>query len=589
MYLILDNKGPWETFHILTGSETGKSSGLADAEAIEVFVRGYPYDRESGKWLSAGDIPGLYGGKGASLADRIEGSFTILILDRPQKRCLVIVDPYKIYTLFYGRPDKGRIVISDSVGEIAGRMPGPLIDETGILEFANFGFVLGDRTLIDGVRSFRAASVHTINDRLEIGDRPYWNILGGAGSASAGDLACAFDTHISRGLSLEKRISMPLTGGLDSRTVLSACMKDKDRLHCYTHGRRGSDDVEISEKIARKFGISWDFYEIGGGIAENIPALADSMTGPCNGLLNVVTSSHFLSSYRRESGRGDIFFSGIGGELLRSYYLHSGAGACKSPEDFAVALRHRIRIYPEPGVFAGMSGADAGGCLDGAILAELSRYGTEDIQKLSECFYLENRVGNFTALSMRLVGEYFALFNPFLERDMLQLVPALPAREKRGIGLQKRIILRNCPELGAILMDRARILSGGKAMHGFAYLARRSLVLARIHANKISRRPLFNFSFTDYPAWLKKYHRDYVLDLLDHDNMLMRGMLRKNELERLRTRFLAADGGLCPLLTNIMSAELFLRHLAAKPGPGPGGGESGGSPSVRSGFTAAGE
>jgi len=569
MYLILDKNSPWEAFHITAGAEAGKPFDLAATEALEVFVYGYPYGRKNGKWSGADDILGLYAGIGGSLADGIEGSFTILILDRPQRKCLVIVDPYKIFTLFYGRPGKGRIVISDSVAEIAGRMPALGIDETGILEFTNFGFLLGDRTIIDGVRSFKAASVHTINDHLEIEDKPYWMILESVPqSASAGDLADAFGAHILKGLSLEKRISMPLTGGLDSRTVLSACMNDRDRLHCYTHGRRGSDDVRISGKIARRFGISWDFYEIGGEIAKNIPSLADSMTGPCNGLLNVVTSSHFLSSYAKESACGDIFFSGIGGELIRSYYLHSGAGACKSMEDLAGALRHRIQLPSEPDVFAGMGGGDAARRLDGAILSQLSSYGTEDIQNLSECFYLENRVGNFTALSMRLIGEYFKLFNPFLERDMLQLILALPAEEKRGINIQKQIIQRYCPDLGTILMDRARILGGGTTQR-MNHLARRSIVLAMIYANKISRRPLFNFSFTDYNEWLKKYHRDFVIGLLDHDSMLSRDIFSKNQLERLRTRFLETDSGLCPFVTNIMSAELFLRHLAAKTDRGP--------------------
>ena len=565
MHLILHKTAPWEDFRIEPEEDDRRPCGIARSDTADVFVLGYPYDGTSAQQLDGARILALYNENSASLTGRLEGSFAIVILDRAAPRCLVIVDPYKIYTLFHGSPDGDRLVISDSVGEIAGRMGRIGLDEKGILEFTNFGFLLGNRTVIDGVRSFRAAAVHTIDRSLCIESEQYWDIAGGTvpGAAAAKeDVAGAFDAHMSKGLSLGGRISMPLTGGLDSRTVLSACMNDTGRLHCYTHGRRDSDDVRISSKISRRFEIPWDFYEIGDKIVREIPTLASSMTGACNGLLNVVTSSHFLPSFEKESAHGDIFFSGIGGELFRSYYMTAAASAAGSVEGFAGALRARIQIPSEPGVFTGMSGGDAARRLDAAVLDELSLYGIEDRQLLSERFYFENRVGNFTALSMRLIGEYFSLFNPFLERNMLNLAAALPAEAKKGMGIQRLVIERNSPGLGRILMDRARTLTPGGGAARLAQIWQRAFVLARIYSNKLSGRQLYNFSFTDYDSWLKEYHRDYVLDLLDHNGMMMGNLLDRDGLDRLKTRFFSTKSGLCPFMTNIMSTELFLRHMS---------------------------
>lgn len=571
MHLILHKNAPWKDFCIETGEGDRRPYSVARSDAADVFVLGYPYDATSAQWLDCARILDLYSENNSSLTDRLEGSFAIVILDHAALRCLVIVDPYKIYTLFHGRPAGDRLVISDGVEEIARRMDRIGLDNEGILQFTNFGFLIGDRTVIEGVRSFRAASVHTIDRYLDIRSEPYWNIAGGmvpGAAATKEDVAGAFDAHMSKGLSLGGRISMPLTGGLDSRTVLSSCINDKGRLHCYTHGRRDSDDVKISAKIAHRFGIPWDFYEIGDGIVREIPVLAASMTGACNGLLNVVMSSHFLPSYEKESARGDIFFSGIGGELFRSYYMTDAASAAGSMEGFAGALRARIHIPSEPDVFAGMNGKDAAKKLDAAVLDEFSLYGSDDRQLLSDRFYLENRVGNFTALSMRLIGEYFNLFNPFLERNMLNLVAALPAEAKRGMGIQKLLIERNNPGLGRILMDRARTLTheGGPAR--MAQIWQRAFVLARIYSNKLSGKQLFNFSFTDYDWWLKEYHRDYVLDLLDHDGMVIGSLLDRNGLDKLKTRFFGTRSGLCPFVTNIMSTELFLRYLVEGTGTG---------------------
>lgn len=569
MQLILHKNAPWTDLHIETGSGERRPCRMARSGATEVFVLGYPYDGASGTRLDPAGILESYIADGASLTGNLEGSFAILILDRAAEKCIVIVDPYKIYTLFYGRTDDGLLVISDSVGDIARTRGSIGPDRAGILEFTSFGFILGDRTVIDGIRSFRAASVHTIGGDLILESRPYWDISGEGPSAAPSpnppgekEVADAFEEHMSKGLSTGGRISMPLTGGLDSRTVLATCMNDTDRLHCYTHGRRDSDDVKISSRISERFGVPWDFYEVGDAIAKDIPALAGAMTGPCNGLLNVVMSSHFLPSYEKESAHGDIFFSGIGGELFRSYYMSAAAAAARSTKEFGDALRQRISIQAQAGVFADMSDADVICRLDDSIMGEISRYGTEDRQLLSERFYLENRVGNFTALSMRLVGEHFDIFNPFLERKMLNIAAALPANLKRGMGIQKMIIERSSPELGRILMDRARPLSSGGGAAGISQAWQRAIVLARIYSNKLTGRQLFNFSFTDYDSWLKEYHRDYVLDLLDHDSMMTKDLYDRDDLDRLKTRFFGTRSGLCSFMTNIMSTELFFRHLS---------------------------
>ncbi|HER43240.1 MAG TPA: hypothetical protein ENO08_02125, partial [Candidatus Eisenbacteria bacterium] len=528
---------------------------------VEVSIVGYPYDRRRIAWLHAEDIHRRYiEGRTAFLED-LEGSFAIMILDRNRRQCLVIIDPYKIFTLFHAALPDGRIIISDRIGEMTPHLPDVSIDRTAALEFFNFGFVLGDKTLLEEVRMFEPGRMYTIDDRLSLGGEAYWTFLDGEGNATANRLIDAFDTHVANGLRLSERISMPLTGGLDSRTVLSACMGAREKLHCYTHGRRSSDDVRIAGKIARRFGIRHDYYEIGSDIIEHIPEIARSMSLHCNGLLNTVTSAHFLSSYERESSYGDLFFSGIGGELLRSYYMPSGEEGGGTLEAFAGALRRKIQFGSDNGIYSGMSASEAAEILDGSVRAELSRYSTDDRRTLAECFYLENRIGNFLALSMRLLSRYFKTFNPFLEREMLRMIPRLPDALTSGGELQRRIILHNAPELARILMDRARIVDSSDSIALMKHLLQRPFVLARIYSNRLAGRRLFNFSFTDYDAWLKHRHREFVMETLDHGNMRLGRLFDRAGLEGLTRRFLDTRSNLLGFVTNIMSAEIFLDRL----------------------------
>ncbi len=559
MHLILERRESWAGVGI--SAVDGPPRDHHDEGGVEVAIAGYPYDGHRVSWLSAEDIHRRYLESGTALTDDLEGSFAIIILDRNARRCIVIIDPYKIFTLFHATLPDGSLMISDHIGEIAPRLSRMDLNRPAALEFFNFGFVLGAKTLIEGVNMLGPGRMYTIDERLEIGEKHYWTFLGGEGPATANRLIDAFDTHVAKGLTLSRRISMPLTGGLDSRTVLSACMGARERLHCYTHGRRSSDDVRIARSIARRFGLRHDYYEIGADTIENIPAIALSMSLSCNGLLNTITSAHFLASYERESEHGDIFFSGIGGEMLRSYYMPASAESLGTPEALAAAIRRKIQLGSDNGIFDGMSAPDVTRALDASVHEQLSGYGADDPQRLAECFYLENRIGNFLALSMRLLGRYFETFNPFLEREMLRIIPRLSTAEKSGGELQRRIILHNAPELARVLMDRARIVDSSDSTALVKHLVRRPFVLAKIYSNKMSGRRLFNFSFTDYDSWLKQRHRRFVLEILDHDNMRLGPLFEHEWLERLKRRFLDTRSDLLGFVTNIMSAEIFLRQL----------------------------
>ena len=561
MYLVLERMDSWDGLRIVYGNEAAPAHDSCDGGGVEVAVVGYPYDRRRIAWLKAEGIHRSYMESGMALLEDLDGSYAVIILDRNTKRCFAIIDPYKIFTLFHAPIEGGRIILSDSIAEIARHLPDIRVDRTAALEFFNLGFMLGPRTLLEGVSTFESGRVYTIDEEITISEEPYWSFTGEEGASSPNELIDAFNTHVANGLRLSERISMPLTGGLDSRTALSACMGERDRLHCYTHGQKSSDDVRISRRIARKFGIRYDYYEIGTDIIENIPTIAMSMSLSCNGLLNTVTSAHFLSSYERESEHGELFFSGIGGELLRSYYVPSGSGRLDTLEKYAGAIRRKIQFGADSGIYQDVGAEEAMEILDRSVQAELSRYGTEDRQVLAESFYLENRIGNFLSMSMRLLGRYFKIFNPFLERDMLRIIPRLRAADKSGGELQKRIILHNAPELARILMDRARIIDSSDSAALIDHLLQRPFVLAKIYANKLSGRRLFNFSFTDYDTWLKSHHRDFVMETLDYDRMQLGTFFERDGIEDLKRRFLETRSNLLGFATNIMSAEIFLRRL----------------------------
>src|SRR5699024_8599370 len=125
-----------------------------------------------------------------------------------------------------------------------------------------------------------------------------------------------FNNHLSTAFKLGETLSLPLTGGMDSRAVLSGSLKYKDKLHCYTHGLSNSEDVKISKKIIKLLNINYTHYnELGQSFIENIPETATELANVFEGMLNSVLFAHLKFSYERESKISDTFLTGIGGEL----------------------------------------------------------------------------------------------------------------------------------------------------------------------------------------------------------------------------------------------------------------------------------
>ena len=142
-------------------------------------------------------------------------------------------------------------------------MPKASINRRSLLEFLNFGYVMGTKTHIEGVYQFKPAAVYTISSDLHMTENPYWQYITQGDEAPSRaltkeELRTLFNQNILATLQLGEKISLPLTGGMDRRVTLSACLPEKERLHCYTHGIEGCLDIEIARKIAAMVGVPHD-------------------------------------------------------------------------------------------------------------------------------------------------------------------------------------------------------------------------------------------------------------------------------------------------------------------------------------------
>jgi asparagine synthase (glutamine-hydrolysing) len=172
MNLLLEKEKPWNKMEILY--QANKFYNHFDNSDIEIFIYGYPYHAVNVAWLSAQDLYQIYLEKKGGFVSDIEGAYAIIVLDKINRKCLIITDRYKIYTFIYIMKDENSFIISDSIKEIIKYIPQFKLNKESLLEFFNFGFILGNKTPIEEIYTFEPATIYTIDENLNMQENIYW-------------------------------------------------------------------------------------------------------------------------------------------------------------------------------------------------------------------------------------------------------------------------------------------------------------------------------------------------------------------------------------------------------------------------------
>lgn len=528
-----------------------------DDGTLGVVVYGYPYNLATKKWVKAQDFMSLYREHGKQAIDPIDGVFSIICLDRLKKRTYVFSDPYKIYT-YYIKESKDSVIISTTLGDINRELNDYTLDEQGILEFLNFGFVLGIKTIYKGIETVPGGTIYCIDDKLNIKKEYYVNYLkSDKGSATKHDFYDEFTNVLATASSLSQSISLPLTGGLDSRTTLSGCLKFKEKIHCYTHGFKNSDDVKIASKISKLVGVNHSAYTyLGEDFVMSIPDKAHMLAKAYQGMLNSVLFSHLCYSYEQESKLCDTHFTGVAGGLYRNYY--SSGHTITSINNLAQLLKRKITKTNELN-FLNTEGLHQ--VLLDSILTELQSYNSDDVAYLSNMFLLKNRTPNFAGPSARFIGKNFNVFFPYLSKKLLAIILDIREKDLRE-GLQNYTIMQNSQQLANYPLDRGRVIRNtfrNKARTKLYYLP----TFCKKATNKLLGRKVFSFRYIDYCYWLKTDLKDFVLEILDYDTLAIKSFFSEDDFRTKLHRFLHGTKDYSYFYTNMMTLQLYLQNVAS--------------------------
>jgi asparagine synthase (glutamine-hydrolysing) len=197
--------------------------------------------------------------------ESLKGFFAVII--QSKEKIYAAVDHTRSIPLFYAQINED-FYLSTSASWIKNNLKSYEINELAKEEFQMLGYVLGDKTLHPIIKQLRAGEyLKATEDKLEV--KKYYEFK----HTSPKDFNKKFfnekldetaTNSVERLINYAngKQIVVPLSGGYDSRLIVSLLRKlNYDNVICFSYGVEGNKEANYSKKIAEALGYKWIFIE----------------------------------------------------------------------------------------------------------------------------------------------------------------------------------------------------------------------------------------------------------------------------------------------------------------------------------------
>lgn len=202
--------------------------------------------------------------------DFCSGTYS-LILKRGNK-VFLLSDPTRFFPVFYTQ-HKNSCYISDNFHELIQFQKSKEFDKLGVYSYLSAEFTMGNTTLVNNISQVCPGELVEMEngkinktmllplvypDYKTSDPENTKSILDKAGGQLAQSLG-------------SRQVLLPLSGGYDSRLIACWLKKHDINAVCFTYGAKGTPDVNISEKVAKKLGFEWHYIEYTPDLINNFP------------------------------------------------------------------------------------------------------------------------------------------------------------------------------------------------------------------------------------------------------------------------------------------------------------------------------
>ncbi len=257
----------------------------------------------------------------------------------------------------------------------------------------------------------------------------------------------------------QSKISLSLSGGMDSRVILSFLLNNNyDKWNCHTFANDSMSDLDIAKRITEKLNLDHEIIRANSS-EENIITNLREYVGS-----TYLTESAFISqslnlySYL-DTSHNELIIDGGFGEIWRRSFLtrlyHFGQKyiELRDFEKIASFLRYnRADLFHK----------EVNETMYTGVIKQLDTLNSQlpsvteiGIGNWLDLFSLRTRLVNYYAPEQNRIDQYVKSYMPFVQLSLVNLLFAIPANQRKNDRLFKKIIEMNSKELSKFGIAKA--------------------------------------------------------------------------------------------------------------------------------------
>ena len=463
----------------------------------------YPGQREGEDSISAIGRE-LHSHSLAELAPRLKGVYGLFVYDHKLREWYITGDPSGLFRIYYSN-----IVVSTRFLNLCSHIRAKPVDiiADNVIEYIAHGAILGEETFLRQIRVLRDHELISLNNK---DGRESLRILSKK-STDPAENPEEILVEIVRGIkeSLEgRRLSVDLTGGLDSRILVCLCTNEDLPFETAISGREDNPDVIIARRISEIIGR--EFY----CTPHHVDRLDDELS-----LVFEVGDAHTdvlhyhrdLQHAKARLNRGiNLMMHGGGGEFYRDHSFVHDFPRYGSPHSNLERL-YRLRVCPLPIPQAMLTerGRRILSGIEARTIEKFKNYVSSTNNETCERVYLHLRLPEFMgAFYSNYIHLGLDVVAPFFDREAIEGIMRTSPWSRFFALWHRRFLTRRCPTL-----SRLPTMDGVTASALWHDMLRDSAIYAAIQlrraARKMTQRYFGRSMFYNVGAFAA-HHPDYM-------------------------------------------------------------------------------
>jgi len=506
----------------------------------------------------------LYEEMGERFVEKLNGFFTILVLDLNEQRLLITNDRYGLRPLYYAKVEDKIYFAPEVKAILQDRGFNKTINNDAVAEFFTFGHLLGNKTFFKEINVFPPASIFTYqNGEFEI--KKYWDYkfeedTNYLENYYADELVKLFKQAVERRMKGDYRFGVLLSGGLDSRSILAAIDKKHYPIHTITFRFPNMDNsYKIAKKVSEKRGAIHKQLELK---KDFLSSYAEKGVYLTDGMINI-NNFHIISILDEIRGYTDITFNGVGGEtLLGGVDLKKNIMRSENDREIGKILYRQYSLMDEKmkqDFFSKQYYNKTKGAAFRSFEEELKKSNDKLPGNRCNYFVFKNREKRYLGMVFNYPRSKFEDRAPFYDNDLINFILKIPPKLRSNHRVYIKFFKRLAPDLAKIPRNNTGIRADAPPFLRLIRMRR-----LRKHLRNITGGLICKSIKTDHPdldEWIRedpklnKFFKDIILD----ERTLNRSYFNQKYIAKVFSEHVSRKKDYSEILCAIVTFELWNR------------------------------